>query len=268
MRQNQTLAKLRRGTPTIGLWLQTHSFHIARSIAAHGLFDWLVVDMEHSPIDLFTASTMFSTIADIGGGNCTPLARVAHGTMYQIKQALDAGAQGVIVPMVNCAEDAANVVRFARFPPLGERGAGSPVPYLGFGTTSQVEYVQHANAEILVAIQIETRTAVDNIDAILATPGLDLIFIGPSDLHLSLGLTPTLWSERPEFRAAYNKVVAACKQRHLPYGTISPDAQGANDRLADGFTLVGLGTDISHMLGSLQSQRGQLRLPSSDKTSA
>ncbi|MEO8394761.1 MAG: aldolase/citrate lyase family protein, partial [Chloroflexota bacterium] len=88
MRQNHMLAQLRQGQPTVGMWLQSQNFHIARVIAAQGLFDWLMVDLEHSPVDLSTTMTMLATIADISGGNCTPLARVAHGTMFHIKQAL------------------------------------------------------------------------------------------------------------------------------------------------------------------------------------
>jgi 4-hydroxy-2-oxoheptanedioate aldolase len=259
VRQNHTLAHLRQGKSAIGLWLQTHSFHLARIIAAQGLLDWLLVDMEHTPVDLSTASTIFAAIADVSGGACTPLARVAHNTMDQIKQALDAGAQGVVVPMINTAEDAANAVRFARYPPLGERGAGGIVPHFGFGTTSHIEYVQNANQEIMVAIQIETQAAVENIDSILDTPGIDLVFIGPFDLHISLGLPPGLWSELPAFHAAINRVIAACQGRGLPYGTITPNADGAKDRLADGFTFIGMGSDIAHLLGAINNQYQQLR---------
>ena len=259
MRQNHTLDAIRSGKPAIGLWLQTHSFHTARIIAAQGLLDWLLVDMEHTPVDLSTASMIFATIADVSAGACTPLARVAHGTMDQIKQALDAGAQGVIVPMINTAEDAANAVRFARYPPQGERGAGGIVPHFGFGTTSHIEYVQNANAEILVAIQIETQAAIENIDSILDTPGIDLVFIGPFDLHISLGLPPGLWSESTVFRAAVDRVIAACKRRGLPFGTLTPSAEGAKNRLIDGFTFLGMGSDIAHLLGAINSQVQQLR---------
>jgi 2-keto-3-deoxy-L-rhamnonate aldolase RhmA len=215
--------------------------------------------MEHTPVDLSTASTIFAAIADVSAGSCTPLARVAHGTMDQIKQALDAGAQGVIVPMINTAEDAANAVRFARYPPLGDRGAGGLTPHFGFGTTSHIEYVQNANHEILVAIQIETQAAVENIDSILDTPGIDLVFIGPFDLHISLGLPPGLWSESTVFRAAVDRVIAACKQRGLPYGTLTPNADGAKNRLADGFTFLGIGSDIAHLLVAINTQYAQLR---------
>jgi 4-hydroxy-2-oxoheptanedioate aldolase len=255
MRANHTLAQIRQGKPSIGLWAQSHSFHIARIIAAQGLFDWLLLDMEHTPVDLSTASMTLSTIADVSGGACTPIARIAHGTMYHIKQALDSGAQGIIVPMISTAQDAANVVRWSRYPPLGERGAGGLTPHYGFGTTSHIEYVQNANREILVALLIETQEAIDNIDAIVAVPGIDLIFLGPFDLHVSLGLTPALWSEEPTFVAAVQKVIAACKQHGLPYGTLTPNAEGAKARLADGFTFIGLVSDVYHMLAALAAQR-------------
>ncbi len=263
MRQNHALAQLRQGKPSIGLWLHSHSFHIARIVAAQGLFDWLMVDLEHTPIDLSLASMTLSAITDVSGGTCTPLARIAQGTMYQIKQALDSGAQGIVVPMINTAQDAADVVRFARYPPLGERGGGGLIPHYGFGTTDHAEYIRNANREILVAVQIETQTAVENVEAIVATPGIDLIFIGPYDLHLSLGLAPAMWSDEPVFQAAVQKVIAACRQREMPYGTIISDADGAQARLADGFTLIGLGTDLGHLINALNAQMNRLHQLSS-----
>lgn len=255
MRQNTTLAKLRQSMPAIGLWLHTHSFHTARILAAQGLLDWLMVDLEHTPVDLSTASMILSAIADVSAGRCTPLARVAQGTQAHIKHALDAGAQGIIVPMINTAQEAADVVRFSRYPPQGERGGGGLAPHVGFGLTSHAEYIASANQEILVGVQIETREAVENIDAILDIQGIDLVFIGPFDLHLSLGLTPTLWSDEPIFQAAVAKVITACKARGLAYGTLTPPlAESAQARIAQGFTFIGMGTDMAHLLGSITAQ--------------
>jgi len=259
VRENHTLMHIRQQKPTFGLWLHSHSVHIARIIAAQGLFDWLLVDMEHSPLDLSTASMMLSGIADVSGGACTPLARVAHGSIDQIKQALDAGAHGIIVPMVNTAGDAANVVRFARYPPQGERGAGGLLPHFSFGTISHIDYLKHANDQILIAIQIETAQAVKNIDSILDVNGIDLVFIGPFDLHISLGLAPALWSDSPVFQTAIQKVIGACKQRGIPYGTLAPNADSAKARAENGFTFVGVGTDIGHMVNTLNAQIGQIR---------
>ncbi|MBP6297822.1 MAG: hypothetical protein KA401_00630 [Anaerolineae bacterium] len=259
MRHNTTLARLRLGQPSLGLWLHSHSFHTARIIAAQGIVDWLLVDLEHTPVDMSTASMIFAAIADVSAGACTPLARVAEATPTQIKHALDAGAQGVIVPMVNTAQEVADVVRFSRYPPEGERGAGGLTPHYGFGTNSHIEYVGQANREILVAVQIETRTAVENIESILDIPGIDMVFIGPFDLHISLGLPPSLWSSAPEFLASIEAVISACKQRGVPYGTIAPNSVGAIARLSEGFTFISIGTDMVHLLGSLSVQTQQVR---------
>lgn len=258
MRENHTLAKMRRGEAAVGLWLHSHSLQIARLIAARERFDWLLVDMEHTPLDVATGGAVVAAIGDISAGTCTPLLRVPDGTIFHIKQALDAGAHGIIVPMVNTAEDAANVVRWSRYPPEGERGAGGIVPHLSFGTTEQKEYIRDANAQMLVCVQIETAQAVENIEAILEVPGIDLVFIGPFDLHLSLGLTPGMWSEAPLFVDAVQKVIGACKARGIPYGTLTSDAEGAKARLADGFRFIGLGTDLNHLLNALDAQVKQL----------
>lgn len=260
MRPNHVLRLLRRRSPAVGLWLQTHSFHVARTVAAQGLFDWLLLDMEHTPVDLSAGAAILATIADTSGGWCTPLARVAGNTAEHIKQALDAGAHGVVVPMVSTADDARLAVRRARFPPEGERGGGGLTPHLGYGLASHAEYVRRANPETLVGVQIETAEAVENVDAIVAVPGVDLAFVGPFDLHLSLGLAPALWSDEPRFLAAIARVVAACARASVPMGTLAPDAVGAASRIAQGFGFVGLGTDMGHLLGALRAQRGALRV--------
>lgn len=249
---------MRRGEAAVGLWLHSHSLQIARLIAARERFDWLLVDMEHTPLDVSAAGAIVAAIGDISAGRCTPLVRVPDGTIFHIKQALDAGAHGIIVPMVNTAEDAANVVRWSRYPPEGERGAGGIVPHLSFGTTNHKEYIRDANAKILVCVQVETAQAVENIEAILEVPGIDLVFIGPFDLHLSLGLTPGMWSDAPIFVDAVQKVIGACKARGIAYGTLTSDAEGAKARLADGFRFIGLGTDLNHLLNALDAQVKQL----------
>lgn len=259
MRENHTLSLLQQSQAAYGLWLQSHHFHIARILAAQGLLDWLLVDMEHTPVDLSTASMLLATIADVSNGQCTPLARVAKGTMDQIKQALDAGAQGIIVPMINTAEQAADVVKFSRYPPLGERGAGGITPHLGFGMTNHAEYVPQANDEIMVSIQIETAEAVENIEAIVQVEGLDMIFIGPFDLHISLNLAPTLWSDEPRFLDAVARVKDACQRANIPLGTLAPNAVGAKMRHGEGFQFIGVGADLFHLVNAVRSQFSDLR---------
>ncbi len=259
MRKNHTLSLLQQHEAAYGLWLHSHHFHIARTLAAQGLLDWLLVDMEHTPVDLSTASMILATIADVSAGQCTPLARVASGTMDQIKQALDAGAQGIIVPMVNTEQQAKKVVQFSRYPPQGERGAGGLTPHLGFGLTNHADYVPQANDEILVAIQIETAESVENIEEIVQVEGLDMVFIGPFDLHISLNLAPTLWSDSPIFQNAVAKVKAACKKANIPLGTLAPNAENAKLRQAEGFQFIGVGTDLFHLVNSVRTQFSDLK---------
>jgi 2-keto-3-deoxy-L-rhamnonate aldolase RhmA len=180
-------------------------------------------------------------------GRITPLARVAVGSIEHIKQALDCGAQGIIVPMVNTAEQARDAVRFARFPPVGERGGGGLAAHLGFGVSRPV-YMAQANAEILVGIQIETVEALENLDAILDVPGIDMIFIGPNDLHLSLGLPAMFWSDHAPFQDAIAKIRAGCASRGLPLGTLCRDAGQARARTSEGMTFIGLGSDAHFLL--------------------
>lgn len=259
VRENRTLAEIRQGRLAVGLWFQSESLHLARVLAASGKVDWLLVDFEHSPIDRGKAAAIFATISDVSAGRCTPLARVGMNDRHAIAGALDAGAQGVIVPMVNSAQEAADVVRFAHYPPEGERGGGGLGPHLGFGTTDHGEYVREANHEVLLAVQIETRTAVEKIDEIAAVPGIDLVFVGPYDLHLSLGLPPGLWSELPKFRAAIDRVGAACRKHGRAIGTLSPNDEGAALRFGEGFTFLGIGSDIMHAVSSVTGSAGRLR---------
>ncbi|MBK8135595.1 MAG: hypothetical protein IPK52_07130 [Chloroflexi bacterium] len=106
---------------------------------------------------------------------------------------------------------------------------------------------------------MKTRTAVENIESILDIPGIDMVFIGPFDLHISLGLPPSLGSSAPEFLASIEAVISACKQRGVPYGTIAPNSVGAIARLSEGFTFISIGTDMVHLLGSLSVQTQQVR---------
>lgn len=257
MRANTTLNQLRNGDAALGLWLQLGSTIAARLLAAQGSYHWLLVDLEHTPIDVSTTATMMAHISDVSAGRVTPLVRVPAGTIFHIKQALDSGAQGILVPLVNTEEEARAVVRFARYPPDGDRGVGGLLPHLGYGATRS-EYTREANQQVLVAIQIETKQAIDNLDAILSVPGLDVIFIGPNDLHISYGLQPRYWSEEPAFREAVNKVLAACKARGLATGTLCADAATAKDRIADGFTFVGVGSDAGLLLRFAGLQAGEV----------
>lgn len=258
MRDNHTLALIRRGEPAIGTWLQLGSEPAARLLAAQGLLDWALLDLEHAPVDPATARAILSAVADVSGGRVTPLARVPDGSSTAIQHALDAGAQGVIVPMVQGAEEVRAAARHARFPPLGDRGAGGLGPHLGFGA-SRPEYLLRANEQILFGVQIETRGAVEEIEAITAVPGLDLCFLGPNDLHLALGCPAAFWSDDPRFTAAVARVRAACAARRVPLGILCRDAAAARARQGEGFCFLGLGSDAHFLLTHAGVEIGALR---------
>jgi len=257
MRKNHTLELLRLRQIAVGGWLQLCSPQAARLLAAQGCLDWLIIDLEHTPLDRSTAAAMYTAIADVSQGRCTPIARLAGGSMQEIKYALDGGAQGILVPMVNTAQQATEIVRYARYPPVGDRGAGGLDPHLGFGAPRS-QYLQQANSHILVGVQIETHQAVENIAAIAAVPGLDMAFIGPFDLHISLGLPGAFWSEQPAFQQAVTQVLAACQVRNLPAGILCADAAGAKLCQSLGFTFLGLGTDAIYLLNAYGEQYGLL----------
>jgi len=257
MRSNTALSLLRSQQVALGTWLQLHSYQASRMLAAQGMFHWLLVDYEHTPVDRSTAAAILSAIADVSGGRVTPLARVASGSIQEIKHALDAGAQGIIVPMIRDAREVKEAVEHARFPPEGSRGAGGLSPHLGFGVSRPV-YIQIVNREILVGVQIETREALENLDEILDVPGVDLCFIGPNDLHLALGYPPVFWSQEPRFQRAIERIKEACGKRGIPLGTLCRDVTQARARVAEGFTFVGLGSDAHFVLQYAGIQYGEL----------
>lgn len=257
MRKNLTLQKIRDQQMAVGTWIQLHSIHACRLLAAQGCFDWMLVDLEHTPVSFTTAAHIFSTISDCTQGRVTPLARVAVGSIDNIKQILDCGAQGIVVPMVNTAEEAERAVRYARFPPEGERGGGGLAPHLGFGV-GRPRYMVEVNREIMVGIQIETRQAIENLDSILEVPGIDMIFIGPNDLHLSYGLPPKFWSAEPDFTSAVDAVIKGCVARNIPYGTLCRDAENVKLRREEGFTFLGMGSDAHFLLTFAGMQYGEL----------
>src|SRR2546421_3186480 len=163
MRTNQVKEKLKRGEPALGAWLSLPSVPSARIMARLG-FDWLVVDMEHCAQNPVLMADMVATIAD--AGTCAPIVRVPTNSVEWFKWALDAGAWGVVVPMVNTREEAERAVSWTKYPPVGTRSIGGIFASYGFGTVNRGEYAAAANNEILTIIQIESPTAIANLDEI------------------------------------------------------------------------------------------------------
>ena len=247
MRTNQVKEKLKRGEPALGGWLSLASVPAARIMARLG-FDWLLVDMEHTAHNAVLMADMVATIAD--AGTCAPMVRIPANSVEWFKWTLDAGAWGVVVPMVNSREEAQRVVEYAKYPPLGARSIGGAFAPYGFGITDWPGYARVANDEIIVTVQIESALALQNLDEILSVPGIDVAFVGPNDLHAQLGLTPSTEGAEPEFTEALERIKAAARKHHIAPGIFSGNGEAAAERIRQGFQMITVTTDISSMISA------------------
>ncbi|TYJ56731.1 hypothetical protein B9479_002501 [Cryptococcus floricola] len=220
------LNSLRTGSPSLVTFQVIPSVRQAQILALTGL-DGIIIDCEHGHISDDQMHNSVSAIAALG---CSPIIRVRGPQPDLLKRALDTGAHALMVPMINTAEEAAEVVKFSKFPPQGLRGQGSPFPGIAHGLTLP-EYMKSANETILTIVQIETREGVKNVDAIAAVPGVDYVFIGPNDLAMSLlGYTPAKGDE-PVFVDAIEKVVAAARKHGKWTGRLVNDGPQAAEAL-------------------------------------
>jgi 4-hydroxy-2-oxoheptanedioate aldolase len=217
-------------------------------------FDWLLVDMEHSAHNAVIMADMVGTIAD--AGTCAPLVRVPAHNVEWFKWALDAGAWGVLAPMVNTREEAERIVSWSKYPPLGTRSIGGTFAPYGFGTSDRNRYIEQANDEILVIVQIESAQAMQNLEDILSVPGIDVAFVGPNDLHAQLGLFPRMESTEPVFVDALERILSVARQHSVATGIMSSDGRNAAERIRQGFQMVAITTDLSSMVqGAAQHLR-------------
>jgi 2-dehydro-3-deoxyglucarate aldolase len=233
-------SKMRRGEPSMGSWLSMGHPSIAEILAMAG-YDWVVIETEHTAIDVSEALRLIIAIEQRGS---VPLVRLAWNDPIQAKAVLDSGAAGVLVPMVNTRADAELAVQMTKYPPLGFRGVGLARAQ-GYGEHFDA-YVQNANDDTLLMVQIEHKDAVANIDEILAVPGIDGTFIGPYDLSLSLGIPGQL--NHPDLVAAKRRVLDATLAKGLAAGIhfVQPRTAAEDCRAAvkQGYRFIALGTDI------------------------
>jgi 4-hydroxy-2-oxoheptanedioate aldolase len=246
MRTNQVKEKLKRGEPALGAWLSLPSISAARIMTRLG-FDWLLVDMEHTGHDAVLMADMIAIIAD--AGTCAPFVRIPTNSVEWYKWALDAGAWGVVVPMVNSREEAERAVDCSKYPPQGSRSIGGTFGPYGFGVIDWPSYAQTANNEIVVAIQIESRPALEHLDDILAVPGIDVAFVGPNDLHAQLGLPASVDGNEPEFLAALERIKDSSRKHGVAPGIFAGVGQVGAERIRQGFQMVAVATDVSSMIG-------------------
>lgn len=247
MKQNPIKRALREGKPSIGTWLSMGDMMATRLMARVG-FQWLTLDIEHSPIDWAQAAALFGAVADAG---CVPLARVPCGSHDHIKRALDGGAHGIVVPMVNTVEEARRAVAAAKYPPLGNRSVGGTLHALNFAA-SAAEYFAKANDEIVVVLMTEHIDAVNIADEIYSVPGIDAIFVGPADLGASMRSSEGQNPSPEVLEQTLQRILAAGKCRKLPMGIHVMSAADAQRRIKEGWQFIAVGSELRMMTTEAQ----------------
>ncbi len=230
--------KLRNKQLTLGSWITLGHPAIAEIMAKAG-FDWLVVDLEHSVITIEVAGDLIRTI-DLCG--VAPLVRLTSNDADQIKRVMDAGAHGIVVPMVNSAAEAAKAVAATRYAPRGTRGVGLGRAQ-GYGVDFKA-YLEWQNDGPVVFVQIEHKDAIDRLEEILTVPGVDGFIIGPYDLSCSMGIPGQF--ERPEFVAAMTQIRETAKRIGCPAGLhiVEPDLPLLEQTINEGYTVIAYSVDI------------------------
>lgn len=240
------------GRTAFGLWAAVPGFFGAEILGGAGP-DYVCVDQQHGLVGYDAMAPMLGA-AERGGA--AAITRVLSNDPFAIMESLDAGARGVIVPLVNGPEEAARAVAACRYPPRGNRSYG-PVRASGVIGSSDPEALE---SEVLCIVMVETREALDRVDDIAATPGLDGIYIGPADLALSLGLAPTLEVSESEHVDAVRRIRESCRDHGIAAGIHASSGGWARRHAEAGFDMVTVATDASLLrtaaLGELDAARG------------
>jgi len=227
---------IREGRPQIGLWASLCS-NIAAEVVASAGFDWILIDTEHAPNEL---PMVFSQLQALVGGTAAAVVRPAWNDMVLVKRLLDVGSQNLLIPYVQTAEEARAAVAATRYPPQGIRGVAVTHRANRFGRVK--DYFKRANEEICLLVQIETRLALENIEAIAAVEGVDGLFIGPSDLAAALGHLGE--NNHPEVRAAIEDAFKRIRKAGKAPGILTPVEADARHWLSHGCVVLAVGSDV------------------------
>lgn len=236
--------KLKNKELTIGSWVTIGHPSVVEVMANAG-FEWLVIDIEHTSIDLTMVQILISTIQSKG---LKALIRVSKNEEVVIKRVLDMGADGIIVPMITNADDAQKAVDYAKYPPIGKRGVGL-FRAQNYGLSFN-EYKKWVNDELVIIAQVEHYLAAENIESIITTEGIDGIIIGPYDLSGSLGYPGEY--NRSEVKEAINKILLACDKHNIPSGfhVIETDTSKISEKIKQGCTFLAYSLDFLFLLNS------------------
>jgi len=245
--KNLVKEKLRKGKVCIGVWHEIGHPDIAEIQAMTG-WDFMLYDTEHSPIELTQVQSCIQVAARFA---TTPLIRVAWNDPVLIKKALDIGAHGLLIPWVNSEAEAQRAVESCRYPLEGIRGFG-PRRASMYGTNTDDYFERFAKEEILLIVQIETQRALENIDGILSVEGVDVAFVGPMDLSISLGIRQQF--DNPQFKEAVQLVLRKCKEYHvIPAMDGGGTAERTKQRIDMGFRLLPLASDVDFLVEAEQT---------------
>ncbi|MGE5638813.1 MAG: HpcH/HpaI aldolase family protein [Clostridia bacterium] len=234
--QNTFKRALRAGKPQIGLWSSLSSNYTVEVIAGAG-FDWILLDCEHSPNDLESLLTQLQAAAPYP---TTPIVRVPWNDMVTIKRVLDIGAQSLLVPYVSTAEEARAAVSYTRYPQAGARGVAGTTRATRFGRIK--DYAKRAHEELCLLVQVETEAAVANIESICAVDGIDGVFIGPADLHASMGYPGEV--ANPKVKPLIDEAIKRIRKAGRAPGILTPSEADAKHWLGCGALFVAVGADV------------------------
>jgi 4-hydroxy-2-oxoheptanedioate aldolase len=239
--------QLRAGQPKLGLFLNAHSPTVAEQLA-HSGYDWLLVDTQHGPMGYEKLSAMLSAISN---GGAKSMVRVGgYNDRPGIQQALDLGADGVLIPYFNSAEEARQAVSCTKYPTAGTRSVY--FPQRSMNKAGLLGYAGNANNNLIVALQVETADCIKNMQEIAAIPGVDILFLGQNDLCMSMGLYekyefPNMYTS-PELGAATEKLVAEARKNKVILGLFLFGTARVGEFLEKGFTFISIGNDLHHVL--------------------
>ena len=234
--QNPFKRALKAGKVQIGLWSSLSSNYSVEVIAGAG-YDWILLDCEHSPNDLENLLTQLQAAAPYPSH---PVVRVPWNDMVTIKRVLDVGTQSLLIPYVSTAEEARAAVSYTRYPPAGVRGVAGTTRATRFGRIK--DYAKRAHEEICVLVQVETEAALDNIEAICAIDGIDGVFIGPADLHASMGHTGEI--ANPRVKPLIDQAIRRIRKCGSAPGILTPNEADARHWLECGALFVAVGADV------------------------
>jgi 4-hydroxy-2-oxoheptanedioate aldolase len=249
--QNSFKRGMQAGKPQIGLWSSLSSNYSVEVIAGAG-FDWILLDCEHSPNDLESLLTQLQAAAPYP---TTSIVRVPWNDMVTIKRVLDIGAQSLLVPYVSSAQEAKAAVSYTRYPPNGVRGVAGTTRATRFGRVK--DYAKRAHEELCLLVQVETQAALDNIEAICAVDGVDGVFVGPADLHASMGYTGEI--ANPKVKPLIDDAIRRIRKAGKAPGILTPNEADAKHWLECGALFVAVGADVGILARGAEALAGKFK---------